>query len=366
MQSVLTLGRSSAGFARSFSSETLQSLHPGGFLFHEATTAARRGASKWPPSAISGAGAAEAAHLLRVHYADAGALPPECTVPIHQLIRTIATFQRWKLPTVVAPDQVRTAADLVTGFTREGEPLLVAFPDDESIAAHARVAGFDTVGSIEMSSQNLLETWHGSQQQERKLGGIVFHTAETAAASAEHPTPFVNPILSTMLGLSYSVRVEAAVRVLQLWMDAGSPMRSAPVGEMHLLSRHPWSVLHHKQEGSLLNRLCDGSTGDPVLFSAADTAICEHLQLNTQTDKYEINHCTMGMVLRAMSRGTEPLGLRLVYGWHESITTDADPAEPANVWEGGQKLVLDVGPEVVPLFKEAADVDLLADPTSPQ
>ena len=66
-------------------------------------------------------------------------------------MRTVATCQFWRLPTTVEPSKVRSAADLVTGLDEDGQPLLVAFPDDETIRPRG-TRRTEAAGSIEMSS----------------------------------------------------------------------------------------------------------------------------------------------------------------------------------------------------------------------
>jgi len=238
--------------------------------------------------------------------------------------------------------------------------LLVAFPDDDSIEAHASAAGFEVNGSIEMSSHDLLESWQASQYGPTPIAGLVVHTADTAA-EAEQPTPFTERILPTMLGLSYSVRVEAAVRVVAMWREAGAVPAQAPTGELALLARHPFGVLH-KKEGQILTRLCDGRDGGPLLFAAADTVMCEHLQLNEQTPNYDVQHCTMAMVVRALQKAGSTEGLRLIYGWDESITELGDGPN-SNIWAGGKKLCFDwhSPEEMVEVFRHSAGIDLLAE-----
>lgn len=328
-------------------------------LPEEVVSAARCGASTWPPTGLAPHQAAEAASLLGIHFLEVGTLPPECSVTIHQLMRTVATCQFWRLPTVVDPREVRSAADLVTGSTESGDPLLVVFPDDESCQAHAAAAGFEVAGSIEMSSLNLLESWQASQYSASPIAGVVIHTAETAAKAAQ-PAALTARVLPTMLGLAYSLRVEAAARVVEMWREAGLSSAQVPSGELALLARHPFGVLHHKKDGSLLERLCDGrSAAGPLLFAAADTVLCEHLQLNTQTAKYQVQHCTIGMVMRALQKADSmDDGWRLVYGWDESIRDGR--YGPESVWEGGKKLCLEwpTPQETLEIF-QAAGIDLL-------
>ena len=103
-----------------------------------------------------------------------------------------------------------------------------------------------------------------------------------------------------MLGLCYSIRVESAIRNVAAVLSLSDNNLSMPT-ELEIIAKHPFGVLHHKEEKSLLMRLSDGRDLGPIMMSAADLSIDEHAQLSTHQTKYETAHCTLGMVMSHVS-----------------------------------------------------------------
>lgn len=117
-----------------------------------------------PPSEITASEAGRAADSLRTSFVERpGGVAEEFAVPIHLLMRIVATYERWVVPTAVAPTEVRTVADLITGTVQEtGAPVLLAYPDVDAMAAHAGDLG--VTDSLIISAHELLESWQRSQQ----------------------------------------------------------------------------------------------------------------------------------------------------------------------------------------------------------
>jgi len=109
-------------------------------------------------------------------------------------------------------------------------------------------------------------------------------------------------------------------------------------------------------------RLSDGSESGPLMISAADLTIDEHMSLSSEQSKYEAAHCTLGMVVRAFvsAGGVEPI--RIVFGWDPDVDLSDDSLKVPGVLS--KKLVLELPPplETVQLFKDNGGIDLMAQP----
>jgi len=273
---------------------------------------AHHAAQIWPLSNITPEDASKAARYLRNMFVlRSGGLPEDAAVPIHQLMRVAAGFERWAVPTTVPPEQVRTAADLVVGTVQDtGSPLLLAFPDEATIASAVRAGELQASGSLHLSGFELLESWHRSQQGTGPIAGVVMHSHDSAGSRGP-AAPFVPPLLPTMLGFCYSSRVEGAVRALGEWLTAGGGVAEAPVAAMQLIAQHPFGVLHHATEKSLLTR---ASGGGPLMITAVDMAIHERQRLQGKAGQYEALHCTLGMVTKALIKAGAPDGALVCFG----------------------------------------------------